>query len=197
MLGKSAPYNEPDLLLRLRQGDKRTFEKLYFNYSKPLYWKLLKMVRIEEVADDLLQDLFIRIWDRREQIDPTQPFKVYLYRIATHMVYDHYRREGRKAVMQQYIKSDSSEISLETEQSLALRQSQSLIQAAIEQLPPQRKQAFILCRMEGKSHQQAAEIMQISPNTVHNHLTKATEYVKRYVTVAESLPLLLLVISSL
>jgi len=76
------PFNatdERDLLVKLRDGDETAFEQVYQIYSLTLHHILMKMVHAEEVADDLLQDVFLKIWKSRKNIDPDQSFKGYIF----------------------------------------------------------------------------------------------------------------------
>lgn len=172
--------DEKDLLLRLQDGDHAAFEKLYHRYSRQLLAKLDHKLTDEYQADDILQDLFIKIWERREQIDTEQPFGGYLYRIAQRMVTDHYRKLARNTILYKQVKQDTPEAAHYTDQELEGRETQKLIEQAINLLPTQQQRAFHLCKIEGKSYKEAAEIMSISPETVHAHLVKATQSVKSY-----------------
>ena len=171
---------EKDLLLRLQNGDHVAFELLYTRHSAKLLVKLERKLTSSAEADDLLQELFIKIWERRNQIDPLQDFAGYLYRIGQRMVTDHYRKLARTNVMQSDVKMISSEYSDNLEQHLAEKEANHLVEQAIATLTAQQQRVFSLCKIQGKSYKEAAEIMHISPETVHVHLVKATQNVKAY-----------------
>lgn len=174
------PVDEKDLLLRLRGGDHRAFEILYHRHSRLLLAKLDRKFVYPEDADDLLQELFVKIWERRQQIDPNQPFSGYLYRIAQRMVTDHYRKAALTNAVWSEVKRGASELVDFTDQQVEGRETQKLIEQAISNLPPQQQKAFNLCKIEGRSYKEAAEIMSVSPETVHAHLVKANQSVKAY-----------------
>lgn len=176
----SIKMDEPELLAQLRHGDIRAFETLYALHSKPLLWKLRKMVKEPEEADELLQDLFVKVWEKRSQINIEQSFEGYLYRIAQRMAIDYFRSIERRSSIYLEVQKGSSEVIDNTQELLEAKETKQLLDMAISKLPEQRRKAFTLCKLEGKSHQEAAEIMQISPNTVHNHLVKAVSFVKEY-----------------
>lgn len=179
-MNKTGIHNESELLERLRAGDHAAFGQLYATYSKQIYWKLLKMFKQEAEADELLQELFVKVWERREQVDPAQPFPAYLYRIAQRMAVDHYRKVARIGKAYEALRKGNTELVATTEEDLESKETRRLIDEAVAFLPKQRRQAFVLCKLEGKSHQEAAEIMHISPNTVHNHLVKAMRSIKAH-----------------
>lgn len=172
--------DEKDLLLRLRGGDHGAFEILYHRHSRLLLAKLDRKFLYSEGADDLLQELFVKIWERRQQIDPDQSFAGYLYRVAQRMVTDHYRKVSLTNTIWSEVKYNTSESAHFTEQDVEGRESQKLIEQAISRLPPQQQKAFSLCKIEGLSYKEAAEIMAVSPETVHAHLVKANKAVKDY-----------------
>lgn len=178
-------HDEKELLLRLQGGDHAAFEKLYHRYSRNLLAKLDRKMADEDQADDILQELFIKIWERRTQIDPEQPFGGYLYRIAQRMLTDHYRKLARTTVLYKQVRKDNPETANYTDEEIDGRETKTLIQQAINRLPPQQQRAFNLCKIEGKSYKEAAEIMCISPETVHAHLVKATQSVKAYFNSAQ------------
>lgn len=168
------------LLQKLKEGDQQAFELLYTKHAKPIYWKIRRMVKLEEEVDELFQELFVRIWERREQIDVQQPFSAYLYRIAENMVYDFYRKAARTEKLRDTLRERTQEGYDQIEQTLFKKETSELLHQAIATMPPLRRQAFILCKIEEKSYEEAAEIMGISTNTIRNHIVKGTHTLKAY-----------------
>lgn len=176
------PDNDEKILLSaLNNGDHEAFETLYNTYSARIYGKLLKMTRAESLADELLQDTFIKLWENREYINPNMPVKAWLYRVAENEVYGLYRRIARDQRLQQTILDAFSEAYLHIEEDIYLQESRELLEKAIEQLTPQRKAVFSLCKLEGKSYEETARLLNLSVNTVRNHLAQATSIVRRYI----------------
>ncbi|HEY8387177.1 MAG TPA: sigma-70 family RNA polymerase sigma factor, partial [Parasegetibacter sp.] len=93
-------YNEKELLFLLNKGDEQAFEQLYHSYSPRIFGNLVKLLKSEDIAEELLQDVFIKIWQRRSGIDPEQSFRSYLFRIAENSVYDFFRRTARDKLLQ-------------------------------------------------------------------------------------------------
>jgi RNA polymerase sigma-70 factor (family 1) len=188
--------DERILLSGLKAGDERAFSGIYDLYAGRIYQRLLNLLRDEDMADSILQDVFLRIWEKRAQIDPEQPFKAYLFRIAENLVYDHFRKLSRDLKMQARLKLVMTELYTHSEEDLLKKENDALLKAAIDHLPPQRKQVFTLCRIEGKTYDEAAEIMGVSSSTVSNHLVKATKSVREYMIVANGASLAILLIVS-
>lgn len=93
---------------------------------------------------------------------------------------DHYRKVAQGAAIYKEIEQDQSRAVNFTEEGFEVEEAQKIVEEAMERLTPQQKRTFQLCKIQGKSYKEAAEIMEISPETVHVHLGKATMSVKSY-----------------
>lgn len=190
---QSASWNEQDVLIQLKAGEELAFGKLYAHYSEMIYGRLLRLLKDQDMADELIQELFLKVWEKREQINSSQSFKSYLYTIAENLVYDHFRKVARDKKLQEKFRLITTELYTHTEEDLLSKENREMIDKAIATLPPQRKTAFVLCKMEGKSYEEAAAIMGVSASTVSNHLVKATMTVRAYLSKSnELLPALIM-----
>ncbi|WP_316816154.1 RNA polymerase sigma factor [Pedobacter nyackensis] len=192
---QSESWNEQDILLKLKGGEEPAFGKLYVHYSEMIYARLLRLLKDTDVADEIIQDLFLKIWEKREQINTTQSFKSYLYTIAENLVYDHFRKVARDRKLQEKFRRITTELYTHTEEDLLSKESKEIIDKAIATLSPQRKTAFILCKVEGRSYDEAAEIMGVSASTVSNHLVKANVSIREYLNKSKDLLPVLLVVA--
>lgn len=165
----------------LKDGRRDAFDFIYARYSKMLLPKMQRMVKLNEVVDELLQDVFLKVWLNRAKIDLDQSFKGWIFTIAQNTVYGYYRRLAQDVKMQKHLLETFAEFYDQTEDYIFNKERVELLNQAIEKLPAQRKEIFKLCRIEGKTYQEAAEILSLSPSTVSNQLVSATKYIKRYV----------------
>lgn len=172
-------YEERDLLLRLQAGDERAFEILYRLHSKAIYRKILGMVKVADIADELTQNLFIKVWQKRELIDPDKKFIFYVLQMAGNLVYDFYRKMHREQKLQEEVIAISTELYSHTEEELIYKESKAAIDSAIAALPPQQRQVFTLCKIEGKSYAEVSKLLGISTSTISNHIVQATRAIKR------------------
>ncbi|MCJ8208987.1 sigma-70 family RNA polymerase sigma factor [Mucilaginibacter sp. RS28] len=177
----------------LKQGDKTAFAHVYDLYSAMIFSKLMRMVKDRMVAEEILQEVFLKVWERREKIDPSQSLKSWIYAIAINLVYDYYRKLSRDHKMQQVLLDQFADLYYANNDDGIFEERKKLLDEALAQLPPQRFAVFKLCRLEGKSYQQAAEELGISPSTVSNQLVQATKTLKEY--IFNSKTLLILIIS--
>lgn len=169
-----------ELLVKLRDGDQRAFEHLYRLYSGRIFLNIVKMVKDEDEAKEISQDLFIRIWNNRKNIDPDKSFPSYLFLVAQNLVRDFFRKADLDQKRQITIIARSTELYEHIESNIYFKESSAILQNAIDALPVQRKRIYTLCKIEGKSYDEVAEIMGITVSTVGNQLVKATQSVQAY-----------------
>lgn len=175
------PEIDIDLLRRLRDGDAAAFENIYNTFSPVLYQRLLRLLKDTDTVEEIIQDTFLKLWEKRAHIDPQQGFKTYLYRIADHLAIDLFRKISRDKALQQELWASTVSFYLQTEEALIDKEQRQLIKEAIERLPPRRRQILLLCKLEEKSYQEVAQLMGISVSTVSNQLVNAVKEIKNYI----------------
>jgi RNA polymerase sigma-70 factor (family 1) len=173
---------EEELIVLLKTGDERAFAVLYDQYKERLAGNLYKLLKSEELTKEILQDLFLKIWDTREQLDPQRSFRSYLFKIGENMVNDYYRRAARDRNMRNKMIMASTEIYSHIEEALFSKENSEMLQKAVDQMPPQRKQVFTLCKLEGKSYKEVEQLMGINAKTINSHLFQANRFLKQYFT---------------
>lgn len=180
------------IILSLKQGDTQALGQVYDLYSSALLSKMLRMVKDTDVAEELLQDVFLKVWNSREKIDIERSFKSWIYAIAINTVYDHYRKLSRDARLQRELINQFREIYQSADDDFIYEQRRELLEKALHEMPPQRLAVFKLCKLQGKSYQEAALELSISPSTVSNQLVQATKFLKNYIFNSKPLTILIL-----
>ena len=183
-------------IMALKAGDERAFHAIYLHFGRRLYGNLLKLVHSEELARELLQDVFVKVWEKRASIDPEKSFRSYLFQIAENRAYDFFRKVSRDRKLQAHLLAHFTRTYTHVEELLLKKEYDDLLQQAISALPPRRQQVFRLCKLEGKSYEEAAIQLGISIATISDHLVKATRFVRTYLYAHYSLlvPLYLCVV---
>ena len=173
--------DEKELLLLLLKGNEQAFEKIYKLYSARLYGNLLKLVKSEAEAQEILQDVFLKIWENRQSIDMEKSFRSYLFKIAENKVYDFFRKVARdKKRAAQLIALATNEY-VPVGELLQSDEKTAMLEKAIDALPPQRQQVFKLCKLEGRSYKEVSELLGISVSTISDHIVKgATKSIRDY-----------------
>ena len=170
--------NEKDLVIRLKDGDTRAFEQIYQLYSSRLLGFLIKLVKSDLYAAELLQDTFIKLWDNRMNIDPNQSFRSYLFRIAENSVYDFFRKAARDKKLQAAIIKSACEKYQHVEENLVTKENDQILQEAINLLPPKRRLVFQLIKIEERSYDEVSTLLNISESTINDHIVKATKTIR-------------------
>ena len=172
--------SERDLVLALQRGDEGAFETIYGLYSQRLFGRLLKLVKTEAQAQEILQDVFIKLWQHRHSLDADKSFRSFLFKIAENKVYDFFRKAARDKRMEANLISLSTTNYINIEEYTSEEENLGLLYKAIESLPPQRQQVFRLCKLEGRSYKEVSELLSISLSTISDHIVKATKAIKEY-----------------
>lgn len=170
--------NEKDLVIRLKDGDTRAFEQIYQLYSSRLLGFLIKLVKSDLYAAELLQDTFIKLWDNRMNIDPNQSFRSYLFRIAENSVYDFFRKAARDKKLQAAIIKSACGKYQHVEENLLTKENEQILQEAINLLPPKRRLVFQLIKIEERSYDEVSTLLNISESTINDHIVKATKTIR-------------------
>lgn len=171
--------DEKELLLRMQQGDQRAFKILYDHYSTLIYRTFTKMVKVPDIASELTQALFVKVWHKRNLLDPESDFLPYALRMAGNLVHDFYRSASRNIRLQDQIIASSTELYSHVEEEIFYKQSKAAIESAISSLPPQQQLVFTLCKIEGKSYEEVSKTLNISTSTINGHIVAATRKLKQ------------------
>ena len=172
--------NDQDLMVRLKSGDKKAFAALYNLYAEQIFKRLIRLVKHESIAEELLQDVFMRIWENLENIDLEKPFGAYLYRIAQNLVIDLFRRAAYEKQLLDYLIEGMTELYNPVEESEHEAEVKHLLQQAIDALPAQRRKVYILCKLEGKTYAEASQLLGMTVSTVSDHIVKANKALAIY-----------------
>jgi RNA polymerase sigma-70 factor (family 1) len=170
--------NENDLVTRLNDSDEDAFEQLYQLYSGRLFGYLIKLIKSELFAQELLQDTFIKLWNNREKINTDKSFRSYLFRIAENNVYDFFRKAARDKKLQAAIIKSACRHYQHVEENLLTKENEQILQDAINLLPPKRRQIFQLIKIEERSYDEVSTLLNISVSTINDHIVKATKSIR-------------------
>ena len=171
---------EKEIINQLHDGNVHAFELIYLIYSPRLYSRLLKLVKSESAAQEILQDVFVKLWEHRNSLDPEKSFRSFLYKIAENKAHDFFRKAARDKTLETQLIRQSTVIYTSIEKYKSNEDDLATLQKAIEDLPPQRQQVFRLCKIEGKSYKEVGELLDISVSTISDHIVKGTKFVREY-----------------
>ena len=163
-------------------GDEGAFKCIYNKYHGSLYHYSLKFVRSDELAKEIVHDVFLKLWESRSGLKRELSLKGYLLKICKNHILNLLKRATREASIKTEILRCSGNSYNDAEGAIHYADYYRFALQAIENLPPQRQIIFRMCKIEGRSHEEVAERLGISKGTVRDHMLKASRYVKKYLS---------------
>lgn len=173
-------YNELFLLDKVAKGDEQAFALLFYEFHQELGNYVFRLTKSLPMAEEVVQDVFVKVWTKRDQLNNVKNFRAFLFTVARNQAFNSLRDEAKKALLNQEWFSDLLFIE---EQSAAPDRERmyDLIDEAITLLPPQQKKAWQLSREEGLKYDEIAEKLQLSRETVKRHISLAMASITRHV----------------
>lgn len=167
------------LLAELREGSEKAFDVLYKLYREQLYGTIFRLIKFHEFAEEILQDVFIKVWLNRDTIDLSKSFSAYLNTIAKNTTYDYFRKiASDNAKIEQMISIMKSYEPATVESAIALKEVQSHLDEILVKIPAKCREVYVLCKIEGRSHEEVSKLLNVSKSTINNHIMKASRIVK-------------------
>ena len=181
-----------NILLRLTNDDEKAFEFIYWKYNAHVYNFANSLLYSPKIAQDITQNVFLKIWEKRHEINPEQNFNAYLFTIARNMVYKETEQKLLAEQSLRQLQEEEDVLDMSTIQTLDYHFTEELCRSLVEELPPARREIFKLSRFERLSNKEIALRLSISERTVETQLYRATRFLKRKLLSDEGLGLLIL-----
>jgi len=169
-----------DLASRLRNNDINAFNTLYWEYHAAVYANALKLIKDPVTAEDIVQEVFVTVWGKRHTIDPEQDFAGWLFVISYHKTIDQLKRKLKETLAHKNISISIEDHSILVNADLKEEQL-TAIEEAMDQLSPQKRKVFELCKVHGRTYKKAAEELHISKYTVKEYLSEALVSIRKYI----------------
>lgn len=172
-------YNDQELIRRLKKDNIDAFNQLFYAYSSKLYHFAYGYLKSKEDAEEMVQEIFSKIWDKRSDIKEEYQFRSYLFSIAFNYLKKYFRA---KALVNKYIEfttlhSDTTE---KIEDDVNYNSLKFRVDSLVDKMPEKRKTVFVKSRFEGKNSKEISEEMNISQSTVENHLNQALKFLREH-----------------
>lgn len=192
-MSHSLLYKEHELLQQLEAGSEHAFTQIFNHYKGRIYSVALKFLRSPVSAEEIVQDVFLKVWLKRSELNDIKRLDNYLFIMARNFILDRIKKMGYESTAhEELVKLVKKESNLDDAEYLVRQhQCQQLMREAIERLPPQQKAVYCFAKVEELSHDMIAEKMGISRLTVKTHMAKALQSIRKYLdTHLHYLPLL-------
>jgi len=178
MINETNNIDDNLLVTRIRQNDKDAFKSLYSRYSKRIYFFSLKYLGNNVEAEELVQSVFINVWEKRESLDATNSVKSYIYKASVNYIYNYLKK---RSIHARYIESQihKDEIySNHTDEQVLFNDLERSLNSVIGILPSQQQKIFQLNHYEGLSHKEIALKLDLSVRTVENQMYRAQKTIR-------------------
>lgn len=172
-------------------GDRIAFHSLFEQYRIPLFSFALEITRSPVDAEDIVQEIFIKIWEQRNRLAEVREARPYIYAMARNHTFDWLQKVARNDQLKDQLWANSHQDRPVTEEQVDARESQRLIEEAVSRLSPAKQQVFRLSREAGLDHQQIADRLGLSKSRVKNILVECLQFIRYY--LQQHSPLLALV----
>ena len=172
-------HTEKELVNKLKEGDSFAFEVLFYKYRNKVKGFSVKLAPAQIDPEEIVQEVFVKVWIKKEFINPDKDFQSYLFSIAKHLVIDHLKSAVNRKLyfvgehFQQDILADEGIENSITEDA------EEKLQKLINEIPERRREIFRLSRFEGLSYKQIAERLNISENTVDSQIRNALNFLRK------------------
>jgi RNA polymerase sigma-70 factor (ECF subfamily) len=180
---KKNSSGESLIIQSLNQGCERAMRYLYEKYSCRIYFMAMKFLKSPEQSQELVQDVFLKLWANRMELDKDRPIEAWLYSVARNQAINEFKKTAREQLRRSTLLVGEVHLSAseEADGRILEKETNHLLREAIRQLPDKQREVYTLARLEGFSRLEIADQMQISALTVKTHMSRAADSVKNYV----------------
>jgi len=161
---------DKDLCYLVQKGDHSSFASLFSKYHGKVYVFILKYIHSPELTKDLTQEVFIKIWENRSQLDEVRSFRAFLFTVARNHTFNTLKKMASVENAQSYLLTFFDHNREMVHDEYIYNEYMEQLNKVLESLPPRTRDVFRLCRQEGKSYEEAAEALGISRNAIKNHM---------------------------
>lgn len=177
------PADDDNLWSAIMANDVKAFERLYNIYWKPLFLTAAKVLRSTDEAEDVVQNVFLSLWNRRQKIKLTGSLMAYLVTSAKYGAIRQLEKNiARRDNLDLLTHTLENNVPANAETNIHVRELQKIIDRAMENMPPKMFKVYTLSRNEHLSHKQIADQLEISPETVKKHIQNALQILREAIS---------------
>lgn len=171
---------DAELAFRINKGEKDAYRELFERYAPRILQFANSYLKSKADAEELVQDVFLKLWEKREILDHTKNIKSLIFKMTVNAVYDFIRRKNVESAFKDFVSEVSRESENTTWHKVIFDEMQLNLKNLLEQLPEQQRKIFILSKEDGLTNDEIAEKLSLSKRTVENHLFRAISFLKQH-----------------
>lgn len=179
-MNASREIADQNLASRIKQDDKKAFQELFEKYAPRIYNFSFSYLKNEDDTEELVQNVFLKIWEKRDLLNTSQNIKAFIFKIAVNTIYDFIRRKNIESAFLDYARLNYTTNENYTWHSVIFEEMQQNLNTLLAQMPEQQQKIFRLSKLEGLSNDEIAIKMNLSKRTVENHLYRALTFLKKH-----------------
>lgn len=162
------------------KGDEKAFSMVFEGYKKVFFAVAYKMTRDSCASEEIVQEVFVTLWEKRALVANSERTEGYIFAILHNTINLYFRRQAKQYRLKQKMQAQTQDSEDLIEKLLHQKEQQAIFEEVINQMPPQQKIVFKLAKQEELSRDEIAKKLDLSPNTVRNHLAAAIEFLRRH-----------------
>lgn len=172
-------HTEKELLLLAAQGSEPAFTLLFNRYKHKLYSYLLSLTASPQIAEDIIQDTFLKLWKDRAGLEAIDHLGAYLFTMTRNLAINALKRIARETAILSALQPQQNNPVATAPDNLSLKEVEQLLHQTIQSLPPQQKLIYTLSREQGLKHEDIAHQLHLSSSTVRNHIVQALRTIRK------------------
>lgn len=178
-MGSKAKLSDRQLANQIKKGQTHAFDQLFERYSQRLYRFSKSLLKNHEDSEEVVQEVFFRIWKKRDELDERKSFQSFLFSIAYNTIVDQFRQRVKDQKYEQFLIKQAQQNYLDPENKLEYKELKKQVEKAINELPERRKKIYQLSREKGLCYKEIASRLQIKSKTVENQLNLALKHIRK------------------
>ena len=178
----STAYDEVAVLFAVATGDQKAFEQLFFRHKDRVYTIAFTYTENRVIAEELVQDVFVRVWKNRHKLKEIDNFSSWIGAIARNRALTALQKIAREGERREELISHLPTEVSDAEERVQGNYMEELLEKALTRLSPQQRKVFVLSRLQGHSRKEVAEMLNLTPATVSVHLTIALRSIRAFLT---------------
>ena len=173
-------HSESELLALVKEGDESAFEAAYTRFRPLVLRYALRICKSNEAAEEIVQNVMLKMWLGREKLDPELNFKGWIARVSANESFDFLKKLAKEKALSEKVWLQMQAEPASAEDEYVLKDYLKIVEEAVRALPPQQQRVYRLSREQYLTYDQIAEQLNISSNTVRNHMAGALDNIRKY-----------------